>query len=207
MGHFALSVAEPPDDPPRFVYDDGGRAAAGLKGKTGDCVARAIAIASGLAYKNVYDRLNEFAKAERPRGRRSRSSARTGVARRTYERLLTELGATWTPCMGIGSGCRVHLRREELPGGRLVVSVSRHLVAVIDGTIRDTHDPSRDGRRCVYGYFRLPVKEPVTGIDNIEEDNEQIGVKPVEAVFELLSKLEDTELVAVGKLVLDLLGR
>lgn len=30
-----------------FVYDDGGRSAAGFKGKTGDCVTRAIAIATG----------------------------------------------------------------------------------------------------------------------------------------------------------------
>jgi hypothetical protein len=31
---------------------------------------------------------------------------------------------------------------------------SRHLVAVIDGVIHDTHDCSRDGTRCVYGYFQ-----------------------------------------------------
>jgi hypothetical protein len=49
--------------------------------------------------------------------------------------------------------------------GRLVVRVSKHVCAVIDGVIRDTHDPSRvtevlgaDGRvrlahRCVYGYW------------------------------------------------------
>jgi hypothetical protein len=30
-----------------FVYDDGGRSAAGFKGKTGDCVTRAIAIGTG----------------------------------------------------------------------------------------------------------------------------------------------------------------
>jgi len=31
-------------------YNDGGRKAAGFKGDTGDCVARSIAIASGLHY-------------------------------------------------------------------------------------------------------------------------------------------------------------
>lgn len=56
--------------------------------------------------------------------------------------------------MGIGTGCRGHLREGELPNGRLIVSVSRHMVAVIDGVIYDTHDPSRDGTRCVYGYWR-----------------------------------------------------
>jgi hypothetical protein len=44
--------------------------------------------------------------------------------------------------MQIGSGCTVHLRADELPSGRLVVSVSKHLTAVIDGVIHDAHDPS-----------------------------------------------------------------
>ncbi len=29
----------------------------------------------------------------------------------------------------------------------------RHYTAVIDGVINDTHDPSREGTRCVYGYW------------------------------------------------------
>jgi hypothetical protein len=56
--------------------------------------------------------------------------------------------------MQIGSGCTVHLSADELPSGRLVVSVSKHLTAVIDGVIHDTHDPSRRGTRCVYGYWQ-----------------------------------------------------
>ena len=57
--------------------------------------------------------------------------------------------------MQVGSGCRVHLRREELPKGRLVVRLSRHLTAVIDGVIHDIYNPDRRGTRCVYGYFKL----------------------------------------------------
>lgn len=48
----------------------------------------------------------------------------------------------------------VHLRDGELPMGRLIVSVSRHLVAVIDGVIYDTHNCSRNGTRCVYGFWK-----------------------------------------------------
>ena len=33
-----------------WVYDDGGRNAAGFRGKAGDCVARSIAIATRLPY-------------------------------------------------------------------------------------------------------------------------------------------------------------
>jgi hypothetical protein len=57
--------------------------------------------------------------------------------------------------MSIGSGCRVHLRDGELPPGRLVVKVSRHYAAVIGGVLHDTHDSTRGGTRCVYGYWRL----------------------------------------------------
>lgn len=38
-----------------FQFDDGGRAAAGYKGTTGDCACRAIAIASGRPYQEIYD--------------------------------------------------------------------------------------------------------------------------------------------------------
>lgn len=40
-----------------FQYNDGGRKDAGYKGFTGDCVCRAICIASGLPYQKVYRRL------------------------------------------------------------------------------------------------------------------------------------------------------
>ena len=66
---------------------------------------------------------------------------------------MLELGFVWTATMQIGSGCNTHLKADELPSGRLVCSVSRHAVAVIDGVIHDTHDCSRGGKRCVYGYW------------------------------------------------------
>jgi hypothetical protein len=142
-----------------FVYDDGGRAAAGFTAVApGDCVTRAIAIGTELDYREVYDSLNAFAKTERKRVGRAKSSARTGVARQHYDALLELLGWTWTPTMAIGSGCRVHLDADELPSGRLIVRVSKHLAAVIDGVLHDTHDCSRDGTRCVYGYWTAPAR-------------------------------------------------
>lgn len=139
-----------------YVHDDGGRAAAGYRGRARDCVVRAIAISTGRPYREVYDAINALAARERPRGGRRRSDPARGVHRRTYARYLAGLGWRWTPTMGIGTGCRVHLRADELPAGRLIVAVSRHLVAVIDGVVHDTHDPSRDGTRCVYGFWRTP---------------------------------------------------
>lgn len=138
----------------KFVNDDGGRAAAGFVGTTGDCVTRAIAIATQRPYQEIYDLINQFAKCERTGTRKKgRSSARSGVYKGTTNKIMKHLGWVWVPTMTIGSGCKVHLRDGELPLGRLVVSVSKHWVAVIDGVIHDNHDPSRDGSRCVYGYW------------------------------------------------------
>ncbi len=140
-----------------FRFHDGGRAAAGYRGKTGDCVVRSIAIATGLPYQHIYDLVNCASTRERT-GTRKRgiSNARTGVYKSTIQRVMKELGWVWTPTMQIGSGCTVHLRPSELPAGRLVVSVSKHLTAMIDGVIYDTHDCSRRGKRCVYGYWEAP---------------------------------------------------
>lgn len=145
----------------RFKYNDGGRAAEGFKGSAGDCVVRSIAIAARLPYKYVYDRVNAEAKKERlpaaGKGVRMRSSGRTGVQTRRawFKRMMAELGFTWHPLMKIGTGCTVHLDERELPHGRIICCVSKHYVAVIDGVIHDTYDPSRDGTRCVYGYWQF----------------------------------------------------
>jgi hypothetical protein len=140
----------------RFEYNDGGRQAAGFQGAAGDCVCRAIAIATGEPYQTIYDAINGVSKQYERMGKRKRgkSSARNGVHKATIRRIMESLGWRWVPTMQIGSGCKVHLRDGELPMGRLVVNVSKHTVAVIDGVIQDTHDPSRGGTRCVYGYWK-----------------------------------------------------
>ena len=138
----------------KFRYDDGGRAAAGYKGGTGDCAVRAAAIATGMPYREVCSAINLLAKAERPRGGRKRSSARNGVWRKTLNKYLADRGWEWVPTMEIGSGCRVHLRADELPAGRIIVRLSKHYAAVVNGVLRDTYDCSRDGTRCVYGYWQ-----------------------------------------------------
>lgn len=138
----------------KFMYSDGGRAEAGYKGSTGDCVCRAISIATGQPYQTVYDALNTLALNTLAKKHKKKSSARTGVYKETYyEYLVDILGWVWVPTMKIGSGCKVHLANGELPMGNVIARVSKHLVAVIDGVIYDTHDPSRGGTRCVYGYF------------------------------------------------------
>ena len=146
----------------KFVYDDGGREAAGFKGKTGDCVARSIAIATDLPYTIVYDRLslgNQTQRITKNSGRRPSAGMRSAAhgiwtRRQWFKDYMQELGFTWHACMGIGTGCKVHLKDNELPKGRLVVALSRHYAAVIDGVLHDTYEDARDGTRCVYGYWQ-----------------------------------------------------
>jgi hypothetical protein len=167
-----------------FMVDDGGRAAAGFKGRTGDCVARSVAIASGQPYADVYAALAAGTGAQRVgrNGKRKGATAARGIntTRQWFKDYMRRLGFRWVATMQIGSGCTVHLAPGELPHGRLVVAVSKHYTAVIDGVIRDTHDPQRDpvttyagnpvqlpdgtfgnpvlsvsGGRCVYGYWVL----------------------------------------------------
>tara|TARA_Y100000592_G_C5454168_1_gene310411 strand:+ start:926 stop:1381 length:456 start_codon:yes stop_codon:yes gene_type:complete len=145
-----------------YKYNDGGRKEAGYKGKAGDCVVRAIAIALDLPYKQVYNELKEankkYSLTKRTRQAKKIKSKgitpRDGNFREVYEPYLKSKGWEWTPTMKIGEGCKVHLNKDELPTGRLIVRVSRHLTTIIDGVINDTHDPSRDGTRCVYGYYK-----------------------------------------------------
>ena len=134
----------------RYQYSDGGRVAAGYKGYAGDCVTRAIAIASQMSYQDAYDLVSDNCK-RRPRLRGF--SSRTGVHHQITRDILSLLGWGWHPTMSIGSGCKVHLRDGELPMGRIIVKLSAHICAVIDGVIHDAHDPRREGTRCVYGYW------------------------------------------------------
>ncbi len=137
-----------------WVYNDGGRADAGYRGEAGDCACRALSIATGMGYQEAYDLINRFAKTERVgKRKKSISSARKGVYTATFRRIMESLGWKWEATMRIGTGCRTHLKADELPKGHIICNVSRHFVAVVDGVINDTYDCSRGGTRCVYGYW------------------------------------------------------
>ena len=166
-----------------YVEDDGGRAKAGYLGKAGDCVTRAFAIAqfgpgpSGEQYKSVYAELglaiHEWAwegrsnKYKRPyRDGKRAFSPRDGVPREVIGRYAKAIGFSWVATKFIGQTETVHVRPDELPSGRLVLNLSKHLAAMIDGKLYDNHDSSVSrhveasagpgsgrGWRMVYGYW------------------------------------------------------
>lgn len=128
----------------KFVYDDGGRSKYFKASNVSDCAIRAISIATQKDYKEVYNALKKL---------NGGKSCRNGTPKKVGKKYLISIGWKWHPCMTIGSGCQVHLAKEELPNGRIVAEVSQHLVAIVDGVIHDTYDCSREGSRCVYGYW------------------------------------------------------
>ena len=148
----------------KFKVDDGGRSEAGFKGKAGDCVVRSIAIATGISYQKIYQDLYNLNKEFRINSKtnlarslkQKNDSPRSGTHRVILKKYLEHIGWKWTPTMFIGKGCKVHLKKEELPSGILIVSCSRHITVVINGVIHDTYDCSRNGTRCVYGYWSHP---------------------------------------------------
>ena len=127
----------------------------------GDCVIRSISIACETPYLDVQKELQKRTKAFREKSwsrmarkiKPKEDNGFKGIPKQSYEPYLLSLGWKWKPTMFIGSGCKVHLKASELPKGRLICAVSRHLVAVIDGVIHDTVDCSRGETRCVYGYY------------------------------------------------------
>ncbi len=65
----------------RLIITDGGRAAAGFKGTSnGDRVARAIAIVTGLPYREVHDRLAAETGAQRATPRTAKRGAQQAKA-------------------------------------------------------------------------------------------------------------------------------
>ena len=144
-----------------FKENDGGRAKAGYIGKTGDCVVRSISIVTGLSYQKIYRDLYEANELFRTTSKtklakslkKKNDSPRTGTHRVVLKKYLHKLGWKWTPTMFIGQGCKVHLKKDELPSGTLIVSCSKHITVVRDGELHDTYDCSRNGTRCVYGYW------------------------------------------------------
>jgi hypothetical protein len=140
-----------------FVINDGGRAAAGFKGVTGDCGVRAAAIALQRPYQEVYDALFERAKAFKAKSRKaavkkSSASPRNGVWREVLWPYIEDAGGVWVPLAGIGlTPVRVFQVAARWPRERLVLSLARHYSAMVDGMIHDAW-PQHDEKR-VYGVW------------------------------------------------------
>jgi hypothetical protein len=143
---------------------DGGHAAAKMRGTGRNaCVPRAIAIALGLDYRETHDALEAAQQEWATTGRTSKAKRRAegktiaqeGVHKAVYTDFLAERGWQHISLMSVGQQRERNPRFADLPTtGTIIANVSKHLSAVIDGVIHDTHDPTRGGTRTVYGYWK-----------------------------------------------------
>ena len=124
-----------------FIWDDGGRAACGFVGLTGDCVTRAISIATGTVYRNVYDKL----------GAACQKSPRNGVPTDVAAAYLA--GCHWQCSSGYDRPFEVYW----LPMGRVIVHVAReqgqHFCTLIDRVVHDTWNPVEDEDYVIKSYW------------------------------------------------------
>lgn len=136
----------------RFLwrYDDGGRAQAGYKGKAGDCICRAIAIACDRPYAEVYKALNALCRPHWKSPRSQTPSARFGMSREIYEPLLIAEGWLYRKFPRLELFTEKYVPLE----GRSIVPLPSHICAVVHGVIRDTYDCSDKGTCWIHGYYR-----------------------------------------------------
>lgn len=127
-----------------YKFNDGGRANAGYKGTAGDCVVRAIVIATDSDYQEMYNRM-AFGMKERG----GEKSARNGVHKDIYEAILKEFGFVWQSAPKFeGRKARTY----DMPKGNVVARQAHHLVAVVDGVANDIFDSTN---KMVYGYWMV----------------------------------------------------
>tara|TARA_B100000214_G_scaffold369228_1_gene341952 strand:- start:62 stop:472 length:411 start_codon:yes stop_codon:yes gene_type:complete len=113
----------------KFKHNDGGRSIYFGKRETGDCVVRAIAIATKKHYRDVWHDLLDISK-------------RTGLLpneHETYETYLTKhLGWTKHKCPRRADGKKYLVR--QVHHEQAIILTRGHLTAMVDGVINDTFD-------------------------------------------------------------------
>ena len=128
----------------RYYKNDGGRRDAGVKGRTGDCVTRSIAIATNTSYRKIY---RDLAGLTNSMTGGLDTTVRDGCSQAVAHQYLTDLGwsVVLTPNRYLKDAPRDQLIIAELP---------RHKVAVIHGTVHDSWD-SRVSKRTKCGSPRM----------------------------------------------------
>jgi hypothetical protein len=149
-----------------YRYDDGGRKAAGFKGITGDCVTRAIAIATRTKYSAVYEKLNWLCEYP-PRTYRKGQYAHSGISLGLWKAYLWSRGWRYFDCDPRPFYLRRHKHRprkfsvEDLPNGTLILHLCvdddwdgpRHVCVVKDHVVLDNY-PTHKRDVKVLGFFR-----------------------------------------------------
>ena len=149
-----------------YAFDDGGRKAAGYKGKSaGDCVTRACSILLGDSYASPGTRYSEVyremahanSKVKRGHGRRT---ARDGVYKLAYDKVFAAYGFVK---IKLPKGPRPTYGEAYERYGDCIVSTANHLAAIVNGEYRDTYDDREYEWKRVYCYDCEPSDMPLVG--------------------------------------------
>jgi hypothetical protein len=178
-----------------FVWHDGGRATCGFVGTTGDCVARAIAIATGEVYRDVYQALSDMAD----------KTARHGIAAPVIQKFLADRG--WKMRLGLEFA-------DALPRGVVLVELacpedgrrSEHMCCVIDHTVYDTWNPFETDEYEIKSYWTCaaaatgattpivaPGSRPATNESRLTQKEFEKILKRVKALHRTASNHASTE--------------
>ena len=157
-----MGLASTNTRPVTIIDDDGGRRAAGFKGKARDCVCRSIAIVTKRSYADVYSMLKtaseEYANTRRNKVarliKRRGASPRNGVFKEVYTELLGTLGMEY-----VSFGAQRGWLTDIPTNTNCIVRYPKHLTAYKMGVLHDTNDPrvsfynGEYRERKVLGYF------------------------------------------------------
>lgn len=131
-----------------FVFNDGGRRAAGYSEPADDCAVRAMAIVTGKSYLSLYEKANQIVKQSEKRKIRN-CTASTGLYNETIDAMMENMmGWKWVSCKGYATPQFL----AALPKGRLLLSMRGHVSTCIDGVVHDTFNPINP-RKMIYGYY------------------------------------------------------
>ncbi|MFN3191981.1 MAG: DUF2786 domain-containing protein [Aureliella sp.] len=166
-----------------FVWNDGGRASAGFVGTTNDCVVRSLSIATGIAYRDIYEHFQQTANR----------SPRKGMPIKHVSRFLQDLD--WTEVTSTGLSLQEIDRDCSLPKGVVVAHVSRsndrcqHLTTFVDRVVHDTWNPIEDD--YLLQRYWVPTEKPSSG--NHESDQWIMTTNPNHPSSNLESKASQKE--------------
>lgn len=169
-----------------FVWNDGGRSASGFVGTTGDCVTRAIAIATGVAYREVYDCLAQI----------SDKSPRHGMSIDIASDYLAERQWTRFP------GDNLPFEPITMPKGVVIAHVSKqsgecnHMCTLIDRVVHDTWNAA-DDRYIIRSYWQpqsvnLNSPLPAAGPKRRVSKQQEMTQKEFDRVLRVLRALDKT---------------
>lgn len=187
----------------KWIYDDGGRSKYFKGSNVGDCVTRSIAIATGIDYKEIYDRLKELCKQSKKYSSQASKLVRQGTPMPIVKKYLEEeLGWKWVSTIDTQTKARMHLVESEIPNGVFIARLSKHLVCVKDKVIYDTYNSSEktyydffdnlvtNNERCVYGYWKQPTQDEIEE-QKIMEKNKELEKQFKEKAKQEMKKVKD----------------